>query len=59
MFHLFHFGFGIIGLVLTILVAVWVYNDAQKRADGNSVLWAIGTFFCCPIVPIIYLIVRK
>jgi hypothetical protein len=59
MFHLLHFGFSFIFLILNVLVAVWVYNDAQKRADSNSVIWAIGTFFCCPIVPIIYLIVRK
>ncbi len=59
MFHLLHFGFGITGFVITLLVAIWVYNDAQRRADSNSILWAIGTFFCCPIVPIIYLIVRK
>ncbi len=59
MFHFMHLGFSLIGLVVTLLVAIWVYNDAEKRAAGNSILWALGTFFCCPIVPIIYLIVRK
>jgi hypothetical protein len=54
-----HLGGSLVALVITILVAVWVYNDAEKRGTGNSILWAIGTFFCCPIVPIIYLIVRK
>jgi hypothetical protein len=58
MFHLLHPGFGLIGLVLNILVAIWVHNDASKRG-GDAILWAIGTVLCCPIVPIIYLIVRK
>jgi hypothetical protein len=52
-------GTGLISLIITVLVAVWVYNDSEKRAGGNSILWALGSFFCCPIVPIIYLIVRK
>jgi hypothetical protein len=59
MFHLLHFGFSAVAIVITVLVAIWVYNDAEKRGGNNSILWAIGTFFCCPIVPIIYLIVRK
>ncbi len=57
--HLLHTGFSLIGIVINILAAVWVYNDSEKRAGGNSILWGLGTFFCCPIVPIIYLIVRK
>jgi hypothetical protein len=57
--HFLHPGFSLVGIVINILIAVWVYNDSEKRAGGNSILWALGTFFCCPIVPIIYLIVRK
>lgn len=60
MFHLLHFGFSsFIGFAVCGLIAYFVYQDAQKRGDSNSIVWAIGTFFCCPIVPIIYLIVRK
>ncbi len=59
MFHLLHFGFGLTGFIITLIVAIFVYNDSQKRGDSNSILWALGSFFCCPIVPIIYLIVRK
>jgi hypothetical protein len=55
MFTPIHLGFG---FILNLLVAIWVYTDAQKRG-GDALLWAIGTFLCCPIVPIIYLIVRK
>ena len=54
-----HLGFSAIGVVVTLLVTIWVYQDAQKRGAGNPILWALGTFFCCPIVPIIYLIMRK
>jgi hypothetical protein len=57
--HLLHPGYSLISLVINIIVAVWVYNDAEKRSAGNSILWGLGSFFCCPIVPIIYLIVRK
>jgi len=45
-------------LVLNIAVAYWIYGDAQKRGM-NAILWAILSFFFCPIVPIIYLIIRK
>lgn len=59
MFHLLHLGISGFFLVLNILVGIWVYNDAQKRGMDNSVIWLLGSIFCCPIVPIIYLIVRK
>lgn len=54
--HLASYG---IGFILNVIVAVWVFTDAQKRGNDKAVLWAIGTFLCCPIVPVIYLIMRK
>ncbi len=45
-------------LVINIAVSYWIYTDAQKRGM-NGILWAILTFFTCPIAPIIYFIMRK
>ncbi len=59
MLHFMHFGFSLIGFAITLVIAILVYQDCEKRGGGNSILWGLGTFFCCPIVPIIYLIVRK
>jgi hypothetical protein len=49
----------LIGLVINIAAAFCVDQDANKRGNSAAIGWAIGTFFCCPIVPIIYLITRK
>ncbi len=48
----------LVSIVINAAVAYWVYQDAQGRGDTSAVVWAIGTFFCCPIVPIIYLVMR-
>ncbi len=48
----------LVGLLVNAAVAYWVYQDAQSRGDSAAIGWAIGTFLCCPIVPIIYLIMR-
>ena len=52
-----HFGF-LFGWVIAALVAYWVYKDAGKRGM-NALGWAIGTFVFCPIVFVVYLIMRK
>lgn len=44
-------------LVVVILVAVWVYRDAEER-DMNGVLWLIVVILTNIIGLIIYLIVR-
>jgi len=46
------------GYIIAAAVAYWVYTDASKRGM-NAVLWAILSFVCFPITPIIYLIIRK
>jgi hypothetical protein len=51
-------GFRLIGFVIAILLAAWVYQDAQKRGM-TGIGWAIGTFFICIIFLPVYLIVRK
>jgi len=53
-----HLTGSIVGILITAAVAYWVYQDAQGRGDTGAIGWALGTFFCCPIVPIIYLIMR-
>jgi hypothetical protein len=49
--------FGIIWLVVWILVAIWVYKDAEKRGK-NGVLWLIIVIILGLIGLIIWLVVR-
>lgn len=60
------FGFGILALmisfaviwfVVAILIAVWVYRDAEKRGE-NGALWLIIVLIAGIIGLIIWLIVR-
>ena len=44
--------------VIAILLAVWVYKDAQKRGMDNPALWLIIVLLIGCIGCIIYLIVR-
>ena len=34
--------FGLVGLVIAIGAAYWVYQDADGRGNDNAVLWAGG-----------------
>ncbi len=45
-------------LVIAILLAVWVYRDAEKRGMGG-VLWLIVVLIAGILGLIIYLIVRR
>ena len=58
------FGFGavvcaviIVVWVIFILIAIWVYRDAEKRG-GNGILWLIIVIFTGIIGIIIWLVVR-
>ncbi len=53
-----HSIFSLVSLAIDIYIAYWIYTDAGKRGM-NPVLWAILSFLFCPIVPIIYFIMRK
>ena len=53
-----HGLFSLIFLAIYIYVAYWVYTDASKRGM-NAILWGILSFLFCPIVPVIYFIIRK
>ncbi len=41
---------GIIGLIISIAVAVWVYQVVNKHSGKLPWLWAIGTFVFWPLV---------
>lgn len=43
-------------LLLHLLAAYWVYQDAEKR--NMSLLWAVGAFFVPAVFIILYLIFR-
>jgi len=47
----------IIWLVIAILIAIWVYRDAEKR-DSSGALWLIIVIFTGIIGLIIWLVVR-
>lgn len=48
-------------LIVNLLVALWVFYDAQKRGFTltQSILWAIGVFFLLIVFLPLYLIVRR
>ena len=41
---------GIIGLLVAIVFAVWVYKVVNRKGGELPWLWAIGAFFLWPIV---------
>ena len=50
-------AFALVWFIIWILVAIWVYKDAQKRGK-NGVLWLIIVIILGIIGLIIYLVVR-
>lgn len=50
-------AFWVIGIVIYILIAIWVYRDAEKRGM-SGVLWLIVILVAFIIGLIVYLIVR-
>lgn len=57
---MFHFGIvNVVGLVIALLIAIWVYRDAEKNNMQPSIVWAIGTFLFCIIVLPLYLILKS
>ena len=49
----------IIGLVIDIVLAWWVYNDAKKRGNPNAILWAILTFFFNLLGLLLYFLIGR
>jgi hypothetical protein len=52
------FVFLAVWLVIAILIAVWVYRDAEKRGE-SGVLWLIIVLITGIIGLIIWLIIRR
>ena len=48
----------IIGLIIVLAIAFWVYKDAESRGM-SGILWAILVFLFCIIALPVYLIMRK
>jgi len=44
--------------ILTVVIAIWMYNDAKSRGDSNAVVWAILGLLFNVIGLVIYLVVR-
>lgn len=51
------FAFGLVMIVVSIALALWVYQDAQRRGD-NAVLWLVIVLLTGIIGLVIWLIVR-
>lgn len=43
----------------TVLIAIWMYNDAKSRGDSNAVAWALLGLIFNVIALVLYLIVRN
>lgn len=37
------FMFGVLGLLVPVGLAYWVYQDATARGNDDATLWALGT----------------
>jgi uncharacterized membrane protein len=50
----------VIGLLIALIVAIWVYSDAKKRgkSSGSAFLWFLGTFLLLIVFLPIWLITR-
>ncbi len=46
-----------VGIIISILIAVFMYKDAEKRGK-SGIVWAIIGFFCTCIGLVIWLLVR-
>ena len=33
-----------LGLVISLIIAGWVYRDAKKRGSNSPLLWSVGVF---------------
>ena len=45
-------------VIFTVLIAIWMYNDAKSRGDSNAVAWALLGLIFNVIGLVLYLIVR-
>ncbi|HUF18010.1 MAG TPA: hypothetical protein VMS12_08215 [Thermoanaerobaculia bacterium] len=45
-------------VLISVLIAIWMYNDARRRGDPNAVVWALLGLIFNVVGWLIYLIVR-
>lgn len=45
-------------VIFTIVISIWMYNDARRRGDPNAVVWAILGLMFNVVGWLIYLVVR-
>ncbi len=50
---------GLIALVLYIVIAYWIYNDAKKRGNPNAVIWAVVGFILGLIGLLLYFVIGR
>ena len=46
-------------MIFTVLIAIWMYNDARSRGDSNAIVWAILGLLFNLVGLLIYLVVRE
>ena len=46
-------------MIFTVLIAIWMYNDAKRRGDSNAVAWALLGLIFNVVALVLYLIVRN
>ena len=46
-------------LVISVVLAVWVYKDATKRGDPQAAIWALVAFLFSFVGLLIYIVVRS
>lgn len=51
--------FSLLPVIFTVLIAIWMYNDAKSRGDSNAVAWALLGLIFNIIALVLYLIVRN
>lgn len=47
-----------LGLVISLIIAGWVYRDAKKRGSNSPLLWSVGVFLIWIVFLPFYLFMR-
>ena len=55
----FMFAIPLIYVAVAIIIAVWIYKDAQRRGDPQAAIWALVGFLFTFIGLVVYIVVRN
>lgn len=55
----FMFAIPIVYVAIAIIIAVWIYKDAQRRGDPQAGIWALVGFLFTFVGLIVYIVVRN